>query len=245
MSEYKLSPAFFAKLQKRSLYLGLPFMIASVAVGLWISITLIARVGDKSFLTSPCLYITILLCIVVVIFSWRRSVRQQIQMWSSYRLVTNENSIKRTQDGLADMMINYNEIFKVIEAPERGLTIYTPKSSQRINVPRTLENYSEFRLELSRRIIIEKALKVHKKWSLAIPIAMGLLTLAASATMFLSDNRYVIAITGTPLIIVCLFGLISIQRNMTMTKPVKRSSWLIFLPLLAIAARTFFAITGK
>jgi uncharacterized membrane protein len=244
MREYKLSQEFFTQMKKRILIFAVPFMILAAVVGLWISGSWIAREGDKSYLTSPVFFTVVVLIIIVLIFSIRRSLRQQQQLWSSYRLITDENSIKRTQGGIPDITITNNEITKITEVSELGLTVYTSIASRRLGIPKTLENYSEFRLELTKRHVIDSAPRVYTKWLPVLSASMGLLTLAALAITFLATNRYVIATTGILLTVVLLLSLVSIQRNINTTKQVKRSSWFVLLPLLGIVARVFYAIAG-
>lgn len=245
MNEYKLSQEFFTQMQKRLVIFVVPLMILAVVVGFWTSASWIEREGDKSYFTSPIFFLVIVLIVVVFIYSLRRSLRQQRQLWSSYRLIMDEYSIKRTREGLPDIIINYNEISKITEAPEFWLIVHTSIPSRRISVPATLEDYAEFRLELSKRYTIDITARSRTNWSQLIFISYGLLTLAALAITFLATNRYVVIVIGTLLFVAQLLGFVIIQRSINSSKQLKRSSWFTLPVLVIIAARVFFAISSR
>jgi len=240
MREYKLSPAFFPQTQRRVLIFTVPFMILAGAAGI-----LIAGHGDRS---SSAFYFTALVGIIAMIIGIRIGLRQTQQSWSSYRLIMDENLIKRTRDGLPDIMIAYNEISKITQTPGSGLTIQTSIPTRQIGVPETLENYPEFRLELQKIHVIDNAPISRTKWLLPVllGVSIGLLTLAAFAITFLATNRYVIALTGTLLIVALLLGHVRIQRSIYLPQQVKRiDKWFGLLPPSVIAIRVFLAILGR
>ncbi len=239
MREYKLSPIFFSQMRRRVLIISVPFMVMAAVVGL-----LIAYRRDSS--SSPIdLLITCVIVAIAIFFGFRKGLHKQQQMWSSYRLIADENSIKRTQDGLPDITINYSDIFKVTEAPGIGLTVQTSVPSRRISVPATLEDYSEFRLDLGKRHEIDKTARSRTRLMQLFSISYGLLTLAAVAITFLATNRYVVIVIGTLLFVAQLLGLVIIQRSTFTTKQVKMSSWLVLLVLAIIAVRVFYAFSGR
>lgn len=239
MREYKLSPIFFSQMRRRVLIVSIPFIVMAAVVGL-----LIVYKRDSS--SSPIdLLITGVLGTIAIFIGIRIGLRKQQQMWSSYRLITNENTIKRTQDGLPDITINYSDIFKVTEASEIGLTVQTSIPSLRIGVPATLEDYSEFRLDLAKRHAIDKMARSRPRLWQLISMLYGLLTLAALAITFLATNRYVVIVIGILLFVAQLLGFVVIQRSTFTTNLVKRSSWLVLLVLAIIAVRVFYAIEGR
>ena len=245
MREYKLSQDFFAQIYKRLLIFAVPFMILAAAMGLWIGGSWIAREEDKSYFTSPIFFAVVVLVVLTLIFSFRRSWRQQKQMWSTYRLIADESSIKRTQDGLPDILIHYSDVSKVTEAPGIGLTVQTSIPSRQISVPATLEDYAEFRLELSKRFTIDATAGSRTRLAQIFTLFYGLLTLVAITITFLATNRYIVLGTGTLLFLAQLLGLVIIQRSIHTTKQVKRNSWLVLVPLIAIGVRVFYAISCR
>ncbi len=237
MHEYKLSSAFFSRMRRRILTVGLPLSILAAAVGLWA-----ASRGD---LSSPVAWVAALLILLTLGISIRQSVRRQEQSWSSYRVILDEAAIIRRQAELPEITIPYGEIVRITEAADLGLGIQGTSASQQIGVPQTLENYAEFRAELARRHAIESMPEARSKSLQALPILTALLALAAFAITFTAANRYVVAVVGTLLFAGMLLSLVSIQRNPNSTKQVRRNSWLVLIVLLAIAVRVYFAISAR
>ncbi len=244
MREYKLSPAFFSQMRKRILIFGVPLMVLTASAVVWISAARIAREGNGSYLTSPVFFTVVILGAIVIGFSIRRSLQEQQRLWSSYRLILDENSVKRTQAGLPELVINYDEISRITEAPGAGLDIQTSKISRLIGVPGTLEDYSLFRLELAKRHAIECLPGSRAKWIPVLLIVMGLLPAAGFMIIFLAGNRFVSWITGILLFAVILASFLTIQRSTFITKRVKRASWLIWLPLMALGDWILRTIPG-
>jgi hypothetical protein len=222
-----------------------PIILLAAGAGIWISSTWIARWGDKSYLSSPCFIIVLILVAITLIFSILNGLRKVQRLWASYRLFIDENSIKRLQDGLPDIAIDNGEISKISEAEGRGLLVQSIKPSRQIGIPFTLQDYSEVRSELARRHTIDKTSGTWEKLMPVLTLAAGLLTLVAVLITFLATNRYVIVITGVLLFLGMIMSLVSIQRSIYTTKEVKRNSWLVLLPILLIGVRIFFVITNR
>ena len=116
MREYKLSSQFFSQMTRRVWIVGLPIMLLATAGGFWIG-------GQGADSIAPLLIMGVFLLIVMA-FSVIRGVRKQKKLWSSYRIILEADSIKRVQDGLADVTIASTEIVKIMEASGLGLSVH-------------------------------------------------------------------------------------------------------------------------
>jgi hypothetical protein len=234
MREYKLSPQFFSQITKRILIVGLPIMLLALAGGLWIG-------GQEAQSITPFLII-VPLFLIILTFSIVRGINKQKRNWSSYRVILDESSIKRVQTGLPEVTIEYGDISKIVESTGVGLVILGSTPSRQISVPATLEDYSQFSLELSSRHSFENIPVAQTKWMQFSPSLVGLATIVAFVITFISSNPYIGAITGILLFGGLTVSLVQIQRNSQITKQVKWQSCLILLPLFAIATRVLFNI---
>jgi len=240
MREYKLSPLFFSQMRRRILSVGLPIMLLALVVGV--------LVGAQSEQSITRLLITVSLILILLAFSFTRAIRQQQKHWARYRLIIDENSIKKVQHGLAEIAIGYDEISKITESSSAGLVVQALTPYRQIAVPTTLEGYSELRLELASRYPFENIPENRARWMQLVPVLAGVATLVAFVVTIASPNPYVSGIVGTLLASGLVVSFISIQGNTQTTKQVKRGSILIIFPLLAIIVRVLvdvFIIVGS
>jgi hypothetical protein len=87
--------------------------------------------------------------LIVLVFSFRNSLNQQKQSWASYRLSIEPDFICRTQDNFATVQIFKDEISSIKDY-SGSIVVQARKSSDRIIIPATLENFSEVRSLLSQ-----------------------------------------------------------------------------------------------
>jgi hypothetical protein len=238
MHEYKLTPALFSLVQRRSWIFGILFFVLATAGVTWI--------GIQENFPLPVFFIIVLLLLIVSFFGVLRGLRQQHKLWLSYRLILDDNSIKRTNSGklLPDLTIQYSDISKITETPGVGLNVQASNPPRQIGVPVTLEGYSEFWRELAKRHRIDLMPKHPSQWMQFMPLLINLLTLVGFAVNFLSTNSYIIAGTGTMLFVIMLGNLVVIQQNKDTTRQAKQRAWLFLLPAFLIASRVLVAIFG-
>ncbi len=219
--------------------MALPMSLLAAGVALWI--------GPHYWIGTQEQIIQIILVLIpvyllIIIFSFLNATRQQKRIWSSYRLIIDQSSIKRVQKSLGDATIKNEEISWIIETPKVGIYLIAIYPSRQIIIPFTLENYSELRLELEKRHPIETASKARSKWTPILPTLVGLLSLAAFSIIFLVTNPMIVAVVGILDIVGLIAAMVSIQRNMNISIQLKRTSWFVVFPLVAIAIRVFLVI---
>lgn len=234
MHEYTLTPAFFSQMRKKLLTVGVPIIGLAALVGLLI--------GGRGNLTSPAVVIIVPVFALLIAFSLFNSLRQQQRLWASYRLVVDENAIKRIQHGLPDIMIEKSELAKIVETASGGLAVHATNPNRQIVIPATLDGYSTVRSQLADWHAIETLSPTSAKWLSIQPVAWGLFALVAFMTTMLATNTILVVVAGTLLLALLLLSLVLIQRSRYLTTQTKRASWFIIFPIFAIGARIVLAL---
>jgi len=242
MTEYKLPATFFAKGRIRVLVWALLISGIAAAAGIRIGMAWIAVLGVESHLPSSFLFIIVVVVLTALIVGVKIGFRRVQRSWASYRLILDENSIRRVQVGYPEVTIQSGEIARIIETEGRGLVVHSVTPYTHIGIPFALEDYSEVRSELAKKHAIEKISRARGKLTLVLVLTISLLIPVALVVTFLATNKYVIVMTGISLCFVLLVTEVGVQRSSSISQQMKRSSWLVFLLLLAVALRVLFVI---
>jgi lysylphosphatidylglycerol synthetase-like protein (DUF2156 family) len=240
MREYKLPAAYFAKVRTRVLVWTLLISSIAATAGIRIAMALIGWLDNASHLPASVLSITVVFVVIALMVGLRIGLRRVQRSWESYRLILDENSIRRVQEGYPEITIQSSEISRITEAEGRGLIVHSVKPYTDIGIPRAVQEYAEIRADLEKKHAIERISGARGKAMAALVIAIGLLTPVALLIIFLATNKLI----GTLLFSWLLASVVIVQRSGSASKQAKRISWLVSVPLLAIAIRVLFVIAN-
>ncbi len=154
MEEYKLNPEGFLPVKQKVLKIGLIKM-----VGFIILITVLSfsfadgnppsnTIRDVFILFGSLFLVNDLLKII-------RQIRKMQKEWASYTLKLEDNRLIKTQIGHPDVEINANEINKIMELPNSGLSVQTGSPDKYLFIPSTINNYFGLRQNLLQYQTIE------------------------------------------------------------------------------------------
>ncbi len=234
MHEYKLSPLFFSQMRRRILILVPVILILGLVGGF--------MVGGRITQADTTFLIIIPILFIVLAYSIMKNLRQQEKLWSSYRLIQNDSSIKRIQDGFTEITISYSEISKIIEAPQIGLTIQASTPPRQIFIPYTLAGYAQLRIDLASKHPIDLVPKSQSKFGQFFPFLLVILSIILFVVTFKSANVYISAMAGILLFIGLAISLVVIQRSPQLPKKTRWGGWFVLFPLFAIASRVVLDI---
>jgi peptidoglycan/LPS O-acetylase OafA/YrhL len=230
MKTYHLSALFFAGLKRRLFLFGVPLLILAAGAGVMIYF---ANPNNQPFNAAPFVLIFIA---AILVFSIWNAWRQQSKLWRSYQLNVGASAITREQMGLSPITIQRDEIVKIIELPEQGLSICTTDHSQRIDVPITLEGYAELRACLNEWRPLETPPHKMRLPGWLVP-AGGVGSIAAFLVIFLSPSKYLVIVVGLLMLILLIPGTFMVWRSKLVDRGTKRRLWMVIFPVAAIAAR--------
>src|ERR1700690_386743 len=172
MRELKLSPAFYSQFRRRLWSIVVPFVLLFFGILFWVETQWLAQ-----FFGSPSLlYFVLPIGAVAVMIGTIVGVNRIQQRWRSYRLVLDDSSITRLQDGSPPVSIRFSEITKISEAPGAGITLLASDPPRRIGVPATMENFQELRYELAQARLIESVPHQRTRGRQLLAVGMFLVT---------------------------------------------------------------------
>jgi hypothetical protein len=102
-------------------------------------------------------YVILPLVLIYEFIKQTFAVNKMKKEWYTYRILLCDDSINKTQYKKVDMTIMRENIRRVIEIPNSGLSVQTHDASIYIFIPMTLENYELCRNELAKWCPIEES----------------------------------------------------------------------------------------
>ena len=178
---------------------------------------------------------------VVIIYSFGRGIKKQRENWLSYELLVGEDFVIRRMSDLRAIEIRREEV-TAIRLNEKGLLIETNSPQRTLQVPSALEEYDEVRARLSEWV--EPRELKQRAWRNSPRLLYGIVVveLCLFVVFFLSTRSWLTACSSFPLFLGVIWSSVAVQRNSQLAPKVKRNTWIVLLPLMAIAFRLMEAI---
>jgi hypothetical protein len=176
-----------------------------------------------------------------LIYSFRRAIEKQRENWLAYELVVGEDFVIRRMPGLSEMKIRRDEV-TAIRQNAQGLSLETSSRQQTLGVPSTLEEFEEVRAQLSEWMPPTEVRRATWKHSLNLVYWVIAVELGLFLVFFLSTKSWLAVSSGATLFGGLIWSLISVERSVQLAPKMKRTMWIILLPLMAIGFRILEAI---
>ena len=231
MKEFYLLPEFYKWLNRRSFITSLIFAAIIIPVGLLIGSR--GQISLSTFATIP------LLLGLLAIGSIIGAVNGY-KLWKSYCLILSNTSVLKKQNGYPDLLIPFDKISKVVEIPGKGLVIFSQATNSQIHVPFLISGYTEIYETLRKsRVKIEVGHQDNKSYLVGVFV---FLFLSAFVITLLSDNLWVMSITGIPVSLFLVASMTSLQNTPNTPKVIKQWAWLAILPVFSIILRILLSL---
>ena len=176
-----------------------------------------------------------------LIYSFRRSMKKQRENWLAYELLVGEDFVIRRMPGLSEIEIRREEV-TAIRQNALGLTLETSLKQRTLGVPSTLEEFDEVRARLSERMAPTELQRARWKHSPNVVYGVIVIELILFIVFFLSSQSWLLVCSGAPLFGSLVWSFVLVQRSAQLAPKMKRTMWIILLPLLAIGFRLVEAI---
>ena len=184
--------------------------------------------------------IVIPMLLVIMFFGLRRGINRQKNIYQSYRLTLDEQTIIRQQNMTPDIVLPISEIKEILKNKDGSLSIRGKGMNNSIGVPSQLDNIEELEGRLSE--IMEIQLKDQKSFIQKFPWLMPILMLGLMVTVYISDNKLLVGFSGITLTIGLIYSMIYVQRSKHVDKKTKRTTWLVLVVLFSIMVVTFIKV---
>ncbi len=228
MSQYKNTTAGFETLRKRIITKLIPVLLLALISGL--AITYFQKDNNRS---GPLTWIFIIVVLAAIMcYALIKAIKRQKEIYYSYQLTIGADYLTRQQHGLSAITLNFTEITQISADKYGNLLIKGQKNGQRIAVSVSLENYEEVKNLLQSVIPISegKLDKLLQKYSLLSP----LVAVALMVTVYLSNNKAVVATTGVILLGLMIWSFYKIRTSPQVDSGIKRKSLWILVVIISI-----------
>jgi len=175
------------------------------------------------------------------VYAFQRSMKKQRENWLAYELLVGEDFVIRRMPGLSEMEIRREEV-TAIQHNAQGLTLETSSKQRTLGVPSTVEEFEEVRARLSEWMTPTEVQRAKWKYSPNLVYGVIIVELGLFIVFSLSTQSWLLVCSGAPLFGGLIWSVVLVQRSPQLTTKMKRTMWIILLPLLAIGLRLVEAI---
>lgn len=236
--EFRVSEQGIKDIKKKALVKALPIALLALATGLfasWFNSNTehsIDAIGWSDLMIVPII-------LGVLAFSFFRAFKRQTKLLKSYRIVLKESVIVREQFDTPTIAIPYDEITSIKKVSSGAMVVQGKSSTESIVVYHYLEGLDRLEAFLSKTKPITKA----KNWPILLPI-MVVSALGSMAAVYLSNNKWVVGISGTSLTLFLVYSIYAIRRSKNIDQRIKRSVWWTLLVIFSVVVITCYKLFG-
>ncbi len=229
---FHLSEEYFKRLKTLTLTYTVPLLLLGVPAISYFE-------GRARSQSQTSTFVSWLLSSAIIAFSLYVALRRQVKLWRTFQLTVDEESVSRTQEAHAPVVIRASEIQQIREAPRRGLTVVTQHGGVALSIPETLADYSECRARLARWAPIQT---VRGPLNRVLLLATAFVFMGAYVLFNRMRDPSAIVLLGVPLAGLFIFSHVGLMRSPDVDQRTKRFAWLAAVPVLQIAGRIITAI---
>ena len=233
MRAYSLSKAFFDEQKKARILFHLPYVLGFIAV----AVIVITYNG----VTAAAIATAVVILIVVLIYYWN-SYRLDRKGFESYRVILEEDAIRRVKAGVPDVTINRRDIARISGEVGKGIKIDVVNSDIKLGIPATLDGFEEVRERLSSWAPIQSISSPQVNWRALVSQVVIVGSLLTVGIQGISRNKVVVLALGGLLLVVWSVFTVIILRSPAVLKREKWAFWLIVLLLFITAMRMIYAV---
>lgn len=228
MQVFKIGPEGIKKIKNKLLIRILPILLIGVTVGFFIGT---ANSKGKASSTDLLPFLVPLYGIIIFV-SLYRALKRQKTLLESYTLTFSDNLITRIQLNTPEISINLNDIKAIGTLKDGSLMIKGNNSKDFICIPSYIDGFAEIhqRLQQVRPIDINNKLPFWLKYQ----ILLSVLTMGLMVCVFVVNNKWVVALSGSLFIALMTWSLIEIRGNKNVDIKTKRSAWWVIVVMLAV-----------
>ena len=238
MQTFKIRQDGFKEIRKQTLIRTIPIMLIAVTVGI-----LISSINSKGEATDVnVLPFIIPLMLAAVGFGLYRGTNRQKSLFESYVLTITNNLITREQFNMPTVSIYFNEVKEIVKNKNGSFTIRGKDPADMIAIPSQVDNYTQLETTLQNIKPIEAKGKVsvlERYQGLT-----GLFVLALMFCVYTVNNKIIVALTGTTLVVLMIWSFIKIRANKNIDSKTKRSLWWVLVVLASVILVMIFKLTG-
>lgn len=239
MEQFKIKQDGFKEIRKAMLIKAIPISLLAAFGGL--AISHFNTSGQQSDVNIFPFVIPIILGALA--FGLFRGVKRQKEIFDSYVLTLDDNSITREQHNTPTITITKTDLKEIIKNSNGSFTIKGNSTLNVIGVPSQIDDYERLEKLLSEigQISSKTSEPILQKFSGLFAI----LTIGLMAAVYISKDKVIVGITGTVLLVVLGYSFFEIQRSKNIDSKTKKGMWWLILVTASIVGVMYYKLTGQ
>lgn len=239
MEQFKIRKDGFNEIRKAMLIKAIPISLIATVGGLAIS-HFNTDVQQSEVNIFP---IVIPLVVGALAFGFYRGINRQKVIFDSYRLILDNNSIRREQNNTPTITISNSDIIAIFKNSNGSFTIKGNSSVNVIGVPSQIDDYEKLEKSLAqiRQIsTISSEPFLQKFRGLLSLLAIGLM-----AGVYISKDKIIVGVSGTLLLLFMGYSFFEVQRSKNIDSKTKKGMWWLILVSVSIIGVMYFKLTRQ
>lgn len=237
MQQFRISQATFNESRKKNLIKVVPTLLISLIVGITIT----------EFNSSKGTDINVLLFVIPVSLialgiGVYRGLNRQKAILESYVLTVGESFITREQLNTPVIKIETSEVKQINKFHDGSFTLQGTTPSDLIIITRQIENYEQLESILTGLMPLTERTKqsvIEKFQSFTSLVTVGLML-----CVFTVDNKVIVGLTGSALILIILWSFDQVRRSKNVDSKTKKNMWWLLLVLVSVVLVLIFKLSG-
>ena len=228
MEQFNIKQDWFKEYRRAIIIKAASFILLAILGGLAISYFVINRQHDEVNIYP----IVIPMVLVMSIFGVYQGIKRQRKIFDGYRLTIDNNSITREQYNTPTITIPLADISEISKHPKGSFTIKGNSTINAIYIPTHIENYEKLEQLLSEIKPVsykDKKTLLQKFEGLLIILTIGLMVV-----VFLINDKIIVGICGTLLLMFLGYSLFVTQKSKNVDKKTKKGMWMVIVVMVSI-----------
>jgi len=225
--EFRINKDRFDEVKKETILRTIPTFVALTAV---IFLTNMLNSGDLTR-NLDVLFIVLPFILVVMSIGTFWGLRKQKASLESYRIHVGRESVERILLNTPALTIAREDIKSIIKSSSGSIMIKGISKKDIIYVPPQINDFDKLLAALSELQVItyKDETGFEKNKSILTFGALGLM-----AVLYISQNKLLVGITGTMLLLILSYSLYEIMNNKSVSRKTKKSMWMTLFVFIAI-----------
>jgi len=234
MPQFKLRPEGFAVVRKKIITRFIGILLFAMLI-----VVMVDYQKADGYKPSPYSWLlTFLFTAALGVFAILRGLKYQLALYSSYIISIENKCITRLQQNTPTITMYFTEITGITKASDGTLTVKGVKPGDIIYIPPSVENQADIELLLSNITPIEERAPFIQRYSLFVSATFFILM----ACLYTVNNKAVVAISGTVVSVVLLWGMYRLQTSKNMDAKVKRNTLSALVVLISVVVVTIIKL---
>lgn len=238
MEQFKIRHDGFKEIRKTLIIKAIPNSLLAALFGL--AIAYFSNNEQQSDVKT--LPFAMPLVLGILAFGLYRGIKRQEALYDSYRLILDNNSIIREHINTPTISIFNADITEIIKNSNGSFTIKGNSTLNMISVPSQIEEYEKLERLLSE--IRPISAKTDTPFLQKFRGLISILTLGLMAAVAISDDKRIVGISGTVLLVVLFYSVFEIQRSKNIDYKTKRIFWWVILVAASVCSVMYYKLTS-